>query len=252
MTALLRAFDLGVAFSLLSRLPVDRLMRIPDIAWQRQAQAVWAFPLVGAVLGGLAALAGYCALALSLPPLIAAGISLAVLAISSGAMHEDGLADCADGFWGGSTRERRLEIMKDSQIGTYGVLALIFVTGLRWVCYGALFANGTAAVIAVAALSRAAMPSLMCALPHARATGLSYSVGRAKWPAAGVSALLGIVIAVLCLGSIAVIASLAVAGTVIGVALLAKAKIGGQTGDVLGAAQQMAELSALLTLLALA
>ena len=251
MTAHLRAIDLGIAFSLLSRLPVDRLVRIPDAAWQRQAQAAWAFPLVGAAIGALAAIAGWCALALSLPPLIAAGISLAVLSISSGAMHEDGLADCADGFWGGSSRERRLEIMKDSQIGTYGVLALILVTGLRWIGYGVLLASGTLAVIAIAALSRAAIPAVMCALPHARATGLSYRVGRPEWPAAGLSALIGIAIAVLCLGGGAVIAALIAAATVFGIALLAKAKIGGQTGDVLGAAQQMAELSAILTLLAL-
>jgi hypothetical protein len=130
--------------------------------------------------GGLAALAGGLALALGVAPGAAAAVAVGTQAMVTGALHEDGLADSADGLWGGWDKTRRLAIMKDSHIGTYGVLALILVMLLRWTALAALFAQGTpwAALIAAGALSRAPMAVLMAALPNARGTGLSHSVGR--------------------------------------------------------------------------
>ena len=93
-----------------------------------------------------------------------------------GAMHADGLADCADGFWGGWTIERRLEIMKDSHIGAYGVIALILIIGLQWQIVAALMQAEIAfiALISAAVLSRAPLPLIMARIPNARGSGLSH------------------------------------------------------------------------------
>ncbi len=112
-------------------------------ATARGALAAWAYPLVGVVVGGLGAVTGALALWLGLPAPLAAGLVLLAMIAVTGALHEDGLADTADGFWGGWDRARRLEIMKDSQIGSYGVIALILSLGLRWSALGVLIAHGT-------------------------------------------------------------------------------------------------------------
>ncbi|MGZ2258436.1 adenosylcobinamide-GDP ribazoletransferase [Roseobacter sp. A03A-229] len=234
--------DILLAATLLSRMPLPRL---PETAFARGAQASWAYPIAGAVLGAGAACAAALCLALGLPAVFAAGVLLITLVLLTGAMHEDGLGDTADGFWGGFEPARRLEIMRDSQTGTYGILALILITGLRWSAYAALLPLGVLPVIAAAALSRAAMPCLMAALPHARDDGLSKSVGRPDAPTAVLGLGIALVIAGLCVGGAAIgglLAGLAVAALV---GTLARAKIGGQTGDVLGAAQQLGELCTL-------
>ncbi|MEO0391348.1 MAG: adenosylcobinamide-GDP ribazoletransferase [Pseudomonadota bacterium] len=223
---------------LLTRLP---LPHVPEAVFSQSKQAVWAYPLVGLVLGGIAVTVGFAAPT----PAIGAGLALAALAISTGALHEDGLADTADGLWGGHTRDRRLEIMKDSRIGAYGVLALIMVTGLRW---AALMAAGLPALIASAALSRSMMPAVMAALPHARDQGLSHSVGRPSALLAGLSVAVGLGIAWGATGAPAMFAALAAIAASTAIAFIAKHKIGGQTGDICGATQQMSEVAILIAL----
>ena len=242
----LRPADLTEALVLLTRLPV-RMGR------PRGATSAWAWPLVGIVIGALAGMVAGVALFLGLPLQIAGGLALATQIICTGAMHEDGLADCADGFWGGQDRDRRLGIMKDSQIGTYGVLALILSVGLRWqalvilMSYGHVFGP----LLAAGVLSRAPMLVLMYAMPFARADGLARHVGQ---PGQNVM-LIGVTAALIALlftiGFWAIPLTIVVAMVTAGWGLLARAKIGGQTGDVLGAAQQLAEVAALLTLAAL-
>ena len=240
--------DVLVALVLLTRLPMPRL---PDQAFAFAARAVWAYPLAGLLLGGLSTLAGLAGLAAGLPAPFAAGIVLAVGILLSGAMHEDGLADVADGFWGGQTPERRLEIMKDSRIGAFGTLALLLSCGLRWSGYAALLATSAPwAIVAGAALSRAVMPVLMVWLPHARPSGLSHSVGRpGGWPV-----LAGLVLAsgvgVLLAGGAGLGAAAAALLVALAFGSFARARIGGQTGDVLGAAQQLAEIACLAVLVA--
>lgn len=236
--------DIGVAFCLLTRLPMPAL---PTAAFEQGARSVWAYPLVGATLGMIAGGVGAAALFLGMPAGIAAGLTLAALILTTGGMHEDGLADTADGFWGGFDRDRRLEIMKDSQIGTYGTLSLIVTSGLRWAALAVLLPTGIAPVVAAACLSRAAIPVMMHYVPHARGDGLSHSVGR---PALRV-VLLGLFIAVsvgaVLMGPVILTALLVVVGVVLAAAKLAHYKIGGQTGDVLGATQLVAELLILLS-----
>jgi adenosylcobinamide-GDP ribazoletransferase len=187
---------------------------------------------------------------LGLPDSIAAGLLVTVQIVLTGAMHEDGLADTADGFWGGFNPERRLEIMKDSQIGTYGVLSLILSIGLRWLALTVVLSTvGVWAPLALALLSRAVMPVLMFSLPNARNSGLSQSVGR---PSAALM-IIGLFLALMISGAIIGINTVTIAAvmglTTLGIALIARTKIGGQTGDVLGAGQNIAELTGLLVLL---
>lgn len=231
--------DLASAFGLLSRLPFPQTRH-------HRPHACWAWPLVGALIGGLAAAAGWAGLASGLPVGLAAALVLAVGAMATGALHEDGLADTADGLFGGWTVERRLEIMKDSHIGSYGTLALLLVTLAAWSALGPLLAKGAyGAIVAAAALSRAPMALIMALVPHARASGLSQSVGRPPVGAAICAAVVAVLISAP-LGLVAAGAMAAAAGlAALMVALLARARIGGQTGDILGASQQMGWLAAL-------
>jgi adenosylcobinamide-GDP ribazoletransferase len=241
-------WDVPLALVLLTRLPLPRL---PDAVFARQAQAAWAFPLVGLVVGLLACCAGWVALSADLPPLASAGFVVAVLICTTGAMHEDGLADTFDGLWGGFTPERRLEIMKDSHIGAYGVLALLISQLIRVSAIAALLTSGAVwTILAACAFSRATMPVLMKILPNARQSGLSHSVGVPGVRSVVASLGLAALIALLLIGAQALVPAIC-AGLVVGVlALVAKAKIGGQTGDILGAAQQLAEITFLLALTA--
>lgn len=245
-TSTLRLRDIAVAVSLLTRLP----LRLPDHAYARGARAAWAYPLAGLVLSGAAALVAW--LLIPIGPGIAALGAIAATVILSGAMHEDGLADCADGFWGGWEIPRRLEIMKDSQIGTYGVMALILGFAARWWALEHLFTAEyiVAPLLFVGALSRAGMPVLMAWLPNARHNGLSQSVGRPTPSTAAIAVLLALAIGTLCLGGTVIICALLLGLVIWGTGILARAKIGGQTGDVLGASQQLSEIGLLITLVA--
>lgn len=246
--ALIARGDMAAALGLLTRLPVP--VDGPR-AMARGARAAWAWPLAGLVVAGLAVLAGW--LAAGLGSNIAAGLMLAVMVVVTGGLHADGLADCADGFWGGQTPARRLDIMRDSRIGAYGTLALILGLGLIWQALAGLVAQaGWGAIIAASVLSRAAMAGVMAALPFARRDGLAAGVGRPPRQTAGLGALLALGLALALTGWAALPAAAAAALAAAAVARLAQARLGGQTGDVLGAAQMLSDLAALLVFLALA
>lgn len=235
-----------MASVLLTRLPMPR---VDPKEFQNAARTVWAYPLIGLVVGGLSLLAGKAFLAIGLPAGLAAAVALATTAAVTGAMHEDGLADTADGFWGAFTPENRLSIMKDSQIGTYGTLALIFVTGTRWLCYAVLLAVAPVVLVASAMLSRATMPILMRTLPPARSDGLSRNVGKPATAAVALGFAIALFAAIVLTGSTGAYAALAALAVTIALGLIARRKIGGQTGDVLGAAQQLSELACLFIFL---
>ncbi|WP_371732241.1 adenosylcobinamide-GDP ribazoletransferase [Ruegeria sp. HKCCA6837] len=241
--------DIRLALVLLTRLPLPRL---PDPVFSRQAQATWAFPIVGLLVAGLACLVGWGALALGLPVLAAAGLLLATLIATTGAMHEDGFADTFDGLWGGFTRDRRLEIMKDSHIGTFGVLALIVSQLVRISAIAALLTAGAVgAVLAASIISRALMPAVMAGLPHARTSGLSHSVGRPQTISVIAALVLAVILALLLMGVDAIPAMGFAAASAAVLAVIAKKKIGGQTGDILGATQLVSEITFLLVCAAL-
>ncbi|MEM8823478.1 MAG: adenosylcobinamide-GDP ribazoletransferase [Pseudomonadota bacterium] len=238
--------DLVSAAILLTRLPVQ------GKPTAEAARAAWAWPLVGALVGLIAGIVGTVALALGLQTGLAAGLALAASIVVTGALHEDGLADLADGFWGGFDKERRLEIMRDSRIGTYGVIALVLSLVARWALITAALENGGLIWVLVAsgAASRAPMAVMMRWLPPARADGLANSVGRPSSRSVLVGLGLG-ALALLLLGPAAALLAAGLAGaTALGLGLLARAKIGGQTGDVLGACQQLCEIAVLAALTA--
>ncbi|MEM6758287.1 MAG: adenosylcobinamide-GDP ribazoletransferase [Pseudomonadota bacterium] len=238
-------WDVPVAFVLLTRLPIPAL---PEHAFARGARAVWAYPLVGAVLGLIAVVLMALLSALGVEQIIAAGLGLAGVVMLTGAMHEDGLADTVDGLWGGFSPARRLEIMKDSRIGTYGVLALVLTIGLRWAGYAHV---SLGALVAALVISRAAMPVLMAALPHARQDGLSQSVGRPDWPQVVASIGVAVAISYALIGPLALFAMMIAGPVTCVVALVARAKVGGQTGDILGACQNLCEIAVLIGFAAL-
>ncbi len=241
--------DLPAALGLLTRLPVPV---DGDRAMARGAAAAWAYPLAGALIGALAGTVWASATGLGLPPPIAAGLAVAALVIATGALHEDGLADTADGLWGGWTRDRRLEIMRDSRVGSYGVVALVLSLGLRAGALASLSPDmALPALIVGGAASRAAMVALWSVVPPARRDGLSVRTGQPGRATAGLALALGTGIAVLVLGPLGTIAGACSLGGAALVGAVAWAKIGGQTGDILGAAQQLAEIAALLAVVAL-
>ena len=243
--------DIRIAFGLLTRMPVPV---DTNRATARGAAAAWAYPIVGLGVGFFASLIAVVILALELPPSIAAALAMAVLIITTGAMHEDGLADSADGLWGGWDKAKRLAIMKDSHIGTYGVIALILSLLIHWTGLTALMAGGYvwAPIMVMAVLSRANMVLLMHVLPRARATGLAHAVGQPSrnttFAAIATAAFIGFVF----IGSSGFTALLVSLCAALGCALIAHHKIGGQTGDILGATQQVSQVALVITLAALA
>ena len=203
------------------------------------------FPVLGVGIGAASALALLITSEFGLHPLACGLIAVAVAAALSGALHEDGLADFADGLGGGHSPGERLDIMRDSRIGTFGTLAVVLSICLRatLISQFASLSTASAALIAAAAVSRAAMPPVMRWLPPARADGLAFTAGQpqpAQVTAAVASATL---ICFLALDVRATVAALAAtAAGAAAVATVARRALGGQTGDVLGSVQQVAEI----------
>jgi adenosylcobinamide-GDP ribazoletransferase len=248
--------DAALALVFLTRLPLPIAGPLAEGA---AARAMGWFPLVGGLVGLAGGLVTALASLAHLPPLACALLGLAAMVWLTGGLHEDGGADVADGFGGGRDVARKLEIMRDSRVGSYGVLALIFSVGLRAAAIGALLEAGPGAVIAglvaAGALSRAGLAALADRLPPARRDGLAAAQGKPTKTTVWLAGALGsgvalLALAPLALGWLALPAALAAAGATGLMAALARRQIGGHTGDVFGAAQQVAEIAALLTLTA--
>lgn len=217
-----------------------------------------AFPMAGAVLGLLAGFSLLVSDYLNLPAIVSSLIAVGMLAAMTGALHEDGLGDTADGFFGASTPDRRLEIMKDSRIGTFAALTLIIWTGIKVSLLAAIIDRAGAcyavlALIGAEAASRAAILALWHGLPSARPGGLADNLGAPKWETLVCACAIGLAIMVVTIipagGFTALINALIFSIVLLfGFAKLCLAKIGGQTGDTLGAAQQICSLAVLLGL----
>lgn len=251
-----------VALGYFTRTPIPA-----RVGWSAQDldHAARYFPLAGAVVGavGAAALLG-AALLWPLP--VALALSMLGTLLFTGGLHEDGLADSADGFGGGYTRERRLEIMRDPRVGSFGVLALVMVLLIKFVALLELaqpaVAQAALALLVAHAASRAAALVLMARLPYAReddASGASRArpVTQGSGPRdAAVGLCLGLSPALLATaaGAMAPLALLALLAAVtlvvLGATRYLRARIGGYTGDSLGATQQIAEIAIYLALLA--
>ena len=242
-----RLSEVQLALMMLTRLPAGQIAVLPAMG-----AAAWAFPLVGGLVGALSAAVLLAGLALGLAPTMAAGLALLAGVLATGGLHEDGLADVADGFGGGRDRARKLEIMRDSRIGSYGALALVLSLGLRWQGLTILAAqSGAAAAMALLALgaaSRAGVVLALAVMPAARSDGLGKAAAEVDGLRAGFALAVGIG-ALLAIGAPFAVLAMAVAGLALG--LLALRQIGGQSGDVLGALQQVSEIAGWVVLSAL-
>jgi adenosylcobinamide-GDP ribazoletransferase len=238
--------DFLIVLGFFTRLPVGDFSG----AWQgRLATGVWAFPMVGLLIGLVGAAA--CALALNsgLSPLLAAVFAVLAQVLLTGALHEDGLSDVADGFGGGRDRASKLEIMRDSRVGAYGVLAIVLAVFMRIIAIADL-QNFLAALLVAGVVSRAAIAGAMAVLPAVRSDGLGASAGQ---PGRSLLLLLTVamLVALVVLGpAAALIAGAAATLAWAAICALANWQIGGQTGDVLGACQQVCELAVLVALVA--
>ncbi len=240
--------DLRRAGQLLTRVPLpgDPAPPVPGAA----ARSLRVCPLVGALLGFAAGLVLVAADAAGLPAVAGPLLALAAAALLTGGLHEDGLADTADGFGARRTPAERLAIMRDSRIGTYGVLALGLALALKVAALAALAPGAACAALAAAgALSRATVPAVAIALPPARSDGLGAGLGRPSGATAAIALLLGLGLAATAVGPLAAArAAAAAAIATVALALLARRQVGGYTGDVLGATQQTTETAMLLAL----
>ncbi|HXR86297.1 MAG TPA: adenosylcobinamide-GDP ribazoletransferase [Stellaceae bacterium] len=235
------------ALTFLTRLPLGRAPAEAPLL--SLADTSWAFPVVGVAIGAIGGIAYMIASALALPALAAALIAVTATALVTGALHEDGLADTVDGFGGGASREAKLEIMRDSRIGTFGVLALIVSIGLRAVAIADIGTRWHVflALIAAHALARGVLPAAMHRLDPARIDGLGAGAGRPDQNQMLIALAIALVIAIVAIGLRAGLsASVAAVLVALAIAALALRQIGGQTGDVLGAIEQGAEAAALL------
>jgi adenosylcobinamide-GDP ribazoletransferase len=240
--------DLRTAVAFLTRLPMPHPAGPVPPNFVRAHRM---FPLVGAAIGGAVGLVCLGLRMIGVPGLAAAALALGASALLTGALHEDGLADVADGFGGGRDKPAKLEIMRDSRLGTYGALILMVSFAAK---LSALAALPDAAIvpglIAAHALARGVLPAMSMNLAYARQDGLAATAGRPELATAVTAGAFAVVIALLSLPAASALqAALTASAAAIGMAWLAQRQIGGQTGDVLGGAEQVAE-TAILVLLA--
>lgn len=235
--------DLKLALAFMTRLPLSAPHDRP------LAGAAWAFPLAGWAVGAVAGLALWLGFKAGLPPLACAVLGVAVAALFTGALHEDGLADLADGLGARGGAARRLEVMRDSRIGSFGVLALVFTVALKVTALAGMLGPGAAwlALIAAHGLARAVVVPVMWLARPARSDGLGAGAGRADAGTAMRALGLGALLPFLLVAPATAIWMLLAAGVAAAAtAWFASRKLGGVTGDVLGAVEQVAEAAALL------
>ena len=239
--------DLRVAGSFLTRVPlhVDGEMDM--------ARATPWFPAIGLLIGAAGA-AVFAAANEVLPAGLAAALALVTTALITGAFHHDGLADIADGFGGGWDREQRLAILKDSRHGTYGVVSLVLLVAVQWSALASLPTPwAVAGLVSAHILGRAAILGILLTSRPARPDGLGtdYSAGLRRGSCV-VAMALAIVAGGVATGIWIALTVALVAVTTVAVVVLAFRKIGGISGDVLGAAEQLGEAAVLIAIAAAA
>lgn len=244
-----RLAEVQLAVMLLTRLPAGQIRVAPPIA-----AAAWAFPVAGGIVALFPAMTLLAAHAAHVPAGMAAGLALLVGVLATGGLHEDGLADCADGLGGGRDRLHKLEIMRDSRIGSYGGLALILALGMRWQALALIAPSPSLSIMALVSLAIASRSGLACALwlmPAARTNGMGQAASGTDALRAGIAVAIGLVALALAFGWAAGTIVIAMVVVQLGLAGLAQRQLGGQTGDVLGAMQQLAEIAGWIAIAAL-
>ncbi|RVB74792.1 MULTISPECIES: adenosylcobinamide-GDP ribazoletransferase [unclassified Mesorhizobium] len=236
--------DIALCLVFFTRLPVP----VVDFRGRSLADAIWAAPVAGLAVALICALVYAVGTWLGLAAGPAAALTLAATLLATGCLHEDGFSDVADGFGGGKTRDKKLEIMRDSRIGAFGACALGISLLMRWSVLSE-FASPVyvfLALIAAHAASRSLFGAFMHLLPAARSDGLSADAGTVSAETAIAGAMLGAV-ALLALGFGGAVAALILLGLLFAAfRALCLSQIGGQTGDTVGALQQLGEIAILL------
>jgi adenosylcobinamide-GDP ribazoletransferase len=246
--------DVARSVAFLSRIPVPQRFFVNHDG--RLTRAVRAFPLAGMLIALPSAFLAAFLSALQTNALFTAFLVIAVQALTNGALHEDGLVDTADGLGGGRDRESALAIMKDSRVGTYGAVALILSFGLRASALASFLPHlppiGAAlALLGAAALSRTAMVWHWSRLPPARRDGVAASAGAPEPQATSLALASGTILSLLLffaagLPAVASLLALAAFGLVVpGFGRIVSHKLGGHTGDTIGATQQLTEIAIL-------
>lgn len=238
--------NLLVGVTFLTRLPVPVAL---DHCDGRLARAAPWFPVIGVVVGGVAGGTLLVAAAL-LPMPLAAGFAIAAGVLVTGALHEDGLADCCDGLGGGRSREQALEIMRDSRIGAFAGIGLFLSLALRWAALSALApAAGALALVVAHGISRGMLPAAPALTGYARAQGMASALANGvSRREAAVAVLLSFAIALLAGPACGIVAFAAAALAAAAMLAILVRRIGGYTGDGLGAMQQLAEIAVLTSL----
>ncbi len=238
--------DLLFAIIFLTRVPVPAGSAAKT---KPLATAMRTFPVAGAMIGLVGGLTFLLASFLGAPGPLCGFIAMFALVILTGCLHEDGFADIADGFGGGYERQRKMDIMRDSRVGTYGGAALVLSLLIRGTAAGSLEPlDALAAMVAAAALGRGLIPISMTLNLSARSDGVGASSGYPTEGSMWTSILLALLIALVALGPAHGLLCFAVGA--IGVCLLAiiaKRQIGGYTGDVLGAGAQLVDILVMIT-----
>ena len=243
--------DLQICLMFLTRIPIPGGLALSHPSLSTACRF---FPIIGSLIGVIGAIVLAAAVQLGLPQGVSVLLAVAAMVMVTGGLHEDGLSDTADGLGGGSNKDRRLEIMKDSRVGTFGVIALVLIIGLKWAGLAALSIGPAAlALFAGAVISRGILPLFMRYLPLAKDDGLSANAGRPGFSQVTLSLAITLVVAFIGLGFwLTIGVAIVVALVTCAMSFWVKVKIGGQTGDVLGALQQLGEISVILTLAAAA
>ncbi|TGQ94285.1 adenosylcobinamide-GDP ribazoletransferase [Mesorhizobium sp. M8A.F.Ca.ET.208.01.1.1] len=236
--------DIALCLVFFTRLPLPVL----DFRGRSLAAAIWAAPIAGLAVGLIGAIVFATAERFGLAIGPSAALALVATVLTTGCLHEDGLSDVADGFGGGKSRGRKLEIMRDSRIGAYGAMALALSLLIRWSTLSELPDPTQAlfALVAAHAASRGVLGAFMHLLPPARSDGLSADAGTVSLGTAIAGGVLG-AIPLLLLGPGGAIAALVLLGLLFAAFhALCLNQIDGQTGDTIGALQQVSEIAVLL------
>ena len=213
------------------------------------ATAALGFPLVGLMVGVIGAIAFVIANAIGLPQLASALIAVAATALVAGGLHEEGLANAVDGLFSRKDRDDSLRVMREASLGKFGMLALIFVVGLKVAAIEALEPGiAAAALIGSEVTARTVLPAVLMLAVPARTEGLSFQAGRPRKESVIFTLLLGGALTLLMLGiGTGLVAVVVTAVLCVLMARITTMRLGGHTGDVLGAMEQITATAVLLT-----
>ena len=242
--------DILLSVSFLTRIPISK-----DLLFERNLMdAAWSFPLIGGLVGFLGGMVALLLSYFNISSIVISFITIGAIILLTGGLHEDGLADTADGFGSNKNPEDKINIMRDSQIGVYGTLALIIAISVKAVALSELinkdqFFACIIALIVSGSLSRSTIIGIAFFLEKASETGLASFAGKPRATGVGICFLISILLCIFLLPSTKVLAAILISiVTTVVIGFLSKKQINGYTGDILGTTQVLSETALLIYL----